>query len=66
MEEKKLDLNTIIGFVLIGAILLFMLWQQQPSPEELASMDQARKEKLSNESSLNNKTLIEMEDKSNA
>ena len=50
MEEKKLDLNTIIGFVLIGAILLFMLWQQQPSAEELASMDHARKEKLSNES----------------
>ena len=28
MEEKKLDLNTIIGFLLIGAILLYMLWQQ--------------------------------------
>ena len=62
MEEKKLDLNTIIGFVLIGAILLFMLWQQQPSADELASMDKAREEKLSNESSLNNETLIEMED----
>ena len=62
MEEKKLDLNTIIGFILIGAILLFMLWQQQPSAEELASMDQTRKEKLSNEPSLDNETLIEMED----
>ena len=25
MEEKKLDLNSIIGFLLIGAILLYML-----------------------------------------
>ena len=35
MEEKKFDFNTIIGFVLIGAILLFMLWQNQPTPEEI-------------------------------
>ena len=35
MEEKKFDLNTIIGFLLIGGILLFMLWQNQPTPEEL-------------------------------
>ena len=42
MEEKKIDLNTVIGFILIGAILLFMLWQQQPTPEELASLEEAR------------------------
>ena len=35
MEEKKLDINTIIGFVLIFGILIFMFWQNQPTPEEL-------------------------------
>ncbi|QWX84553.1 membrane protein insertase YidC [Cellulophaga sp. HaHaR_3_176] len=35
MEEKKIDANTIIGFVLIFGILLFMLWQNQPSDEEI-------------------------------
>ena len=40
MEEKKLDINSIIGFVLIFGILAYMLWQNQPSPEEI----EARKE----------------------
>lgn len=35
MEEKKIDVNTIIGFVLIFGILLFMFWQNQPTAEEL-------------------------------
>ena len=35
MEEKKLDLNSIIGFVLIFAILIFMFWQNKPTPEEI-------------------------------
>ena len=30
MEENKFDLNSFIGFVLIGAILLYMLYQNQP------------------------------------
>ena len=42
MEEKKFDLNTIIGFLLIGAILLFMLWQNQPTPEELEAQKLAK------------------------
>tara|TARA_R110000796_G_scaffold252631_1_gene389159 strand:+ start:37988 stop:39847 length:1860 start_codon:yes stop_codon:yes gene_type:complete len=37
MEEKKIDVNTIIGFVLIFGILLFMFWQNQPTPEEIAA-----------------------------
>ncbi|UBZ11178.1 membrane protein insertase YidC [Leeuwenhoekiella palythoae] len=37
MEEKKFDKQSMIGFLLIGAILLFMLWQNQPSDEELAA-----------------------------
>jgi YidC/Oxa1 family membrane protein insertase len=35
MEDKKLDVNTIIGFVLIFGILLFMFWQNQPTQEEI-------------------------------
>ncbi len=42
MEEKKFDLNTIIGFLLIGGILLFMLWQNQPTPEELEAQKLAK------------------------
>ena len=42
MEEKKFDLNTIIVFLLIGGILLFMLWQNQPTPEELEAQKLAK------------------------
>ena len=42
MEEKKFDLNTIIGLLLIGGILLFMLWQNQPTPEELEAQKLAK------------------------
>ena len=44
MEEKKLDLNSIIGFVLIGAILMYMLWQQSNSPEAIEAREQAEQE----------------------
>ena len=45
MEEKKLDLNSIIGFVLIFAILLFMFWQNKPTPEEIAA-EKAKQEQV--------------------
>ena len=35
MEEKKLDVNSIIGFVLIFGILIFMFYQNKPTPEEV-------------------------------
>ncbi|NHM05293.1 membrane protein insertase YidC [Flavobacterium celericrescens] len=35
MEEKKLDINSIIGFVLISGILLWMLYANTPTAEEL-------------------------------
>ena len=44
MEERKLDTNSLIGFLLIGAILLYMLWQNQPTPEQLAAEQQAKQE----------------------
>ncbi|NKI26338.1 membrane protein insertase YidC [Arenibacter sp. 6A1] len=45
MEEKKLDINSIIGFVLIFGILIFMFWQNQPTPEELEAQ-KAKQEQL--------------------
>ena len=35
MEEKKLDLNSIIGFVLIFGILIWIMYQNQPSQKEI-------------------------------
>ncbi|GGF17917.1 membrane protein insertase YidC [Flavobacterium limi] len=43
MEEKKLDLNSIIGFVLIFGILLWIMYQNQPSDKEIAA-ERAKKE----------------------
>jgi YidC/Oxa1 family membrane protein insertase len=40
MEEKKLDVNSIIGFVLIFGILIYMFYINQPTAEELAEMQQ--------------------------
>ncbi len=45
MEEKKLDINSIIGFVLIFGILIFMFYQNQPTPEELEAQ-KAEQEKI--------------------
>ncbi|MGB7784787.1 MAG: membrane protein insertase YidC [Salinimicrobium sp.] len=33
MEEKKLDINSLIGFLLIGGILIWMLYMNQSAPE---------------------------------
>ncbi|SDX25364.1 protein translocase subunit yidC [Lutibacter oricola] len=35
MEEKKFDINTLIGFVLLGGIMLWWMYTNQPTPEEL-------------------------------
>ena len=35
MEEKKFDINTTIGFVLMGGILIWMLYLNQPTEEEI-------------------------------
>ena len=46
MEEKKLDINSIIGFLLIFGILMYMLWQNQPTPEELEAQEKAKQEQV--------------------
>ena len=35
MEEKKLDINSLIGFILIGGILIWMLYMNQTAPEAI-------------------------------
>ncbi|WP_053991820.1 membrane protein insertase YidC [Mangrovimonas sp. TPBH4] len=46
MEEKKIDVNSIVGFVLIFGILLYMLWKNQPTPEEIAEQEKAKQEQV--------------------
>ena len=46
MEEKKLDLNSIIGFILIFGILIWIMYQQQPTEEEIAAQKKAEAEKI--------------------
>ena len=46
MEEKKHDLNSMIGFALIGAILLYMMYQNKPISEEVAVDSQSTENKL--------------------
>ncbi|MET1260421.1 membrane protein insertase YidC [Flagellimonas sp. DF-77] len=45
MEEKKLDVNSIIGFVLIFGILIFWFYITKPTPEELEA-EKAKQEQL--------------------
>lgn len=56
MEEKKLDTNSIIGFMLIGAILLYMLWQNQPTPEQIAAQNNKQTQVESQNSETNIQT----------
>lgn len=45
MEEKKLDINSIIGFVLIAGVMMWMLYSNAPSQEELAA-EKAKQEQV--------------------
>lgn len=45
MEQKKFDLNSIIGFALIFGILVFIMYQNQPDPKVVAT-EKAQKELL--------------------
>ena len=50
MEEKKNDLSSLIGFALIGAILLYMMYQNQPTPDEFAVEQQSKQAQIDNQS----------------
>ncbi|WP_299435924.1 membrane protein insertase YidC [uncultured Maribacter sp.] len=63
MEEKKLDVKSIIGFVLIFGILLFMFYQNKPTPEEVEAQ-KAKQELLeAKEASENQNPQIAEENK---
>ncbi|OOG65937.1 membrane protein insertase YidC [Flavobacterium sp. A45] len=48
MEEKKLDLNSVIGIVLIIGIFLWMMYQNKPSEAQIAA-EKAKKELVAKE-----------------
>ena len=48
MEEKKLDLNSIIGFILIFGILIWIMYQNKPSEATIAA-EKAKKELVAKE-----------------
>jgi len=45
MEERKLDVKSIVGFVLIGILLVWMIYNQTPSQEEI-NAENAKKEQI--------------------
>lgn len=45
MEQKKFDLNSIIGFALIFGILVFIMYQNQPDPK-VVTAEKVQKELL--------------------
>ena len=45
MEQKKLDLNSIIGFILIFGILIWIMYQNQPTQKEIDA-EKAKKEQV--------------------
>ena len=59
MENKKLDLNSIIGFALIFGILIWIMYANQPSNEEIA-VEKAKKEQVSKEEKVESITKKEV------
>jgi YidC/Oxa1 family membrane protein insertase len=49
MEEKKFDINSLIGFVLLGAIMLWWMYSNQPTPEELEAEKNKKIEQVQEE-----------------
>ena len=58
MEEKKTDINSIIGFTLIFGILIFMFYQNKPTPEELEA-EKAKQEQVEVQSKVEENKLQE-------
>ena len=60
MEQKKFDLNSIIGFALIFIILIFIMYQNQPDPKVVAA-EKAEKQlvvKAAKAKELQDKTVV--------
>ena len=54
MEEKKFDSNSLIGFVLLGAIMLWWMYSNQPTPEELEAEKNKKTEQVQEETITSN------------
>lgn len=68
MEEKKLDINSIIGFILIFGILVYMMYQNSPTEEEIEAQKIAEQEQVEaekKESKQNEAVVTTSEDYSN-
>lgn len=57
MEEKKFDSKTIIGFALIAVIMIWMLYNNSPTPEEIEA-EKARTEQIANQEKESNKLKL--------
>jgi YidC/Oxa1 family membrane protein insertase len=57
MEEKKMDVKSIIGFVLIFGILIFMFYQNRPTPEEIAEKEAQQEQLEATEAAAETKTV---------
>lgn len=60
MEQKKFDVRTLIAFVLIFGILLWIMYQNQPTPEEI-EQSKAKKELVETAENQPTSTQIEAE-----
>lgn len=58
MEEKKLDVKTIVGFVLISGLLMWMMYSNAPTPEKLK--EQEKKEQVEQNKVVETQTPIEV------
>jgi YidC/Oxa1 family membrane protein insertase len=54
MGEKKIDINSVIGYILIFGIILYMFWQNQPTPEQIAEQEKAKQEQVEAEKKVEN------------
>ncbi len=55
MEQKKFDKNSLLGFLLIGGILIWMMYIQKPAPEENKG-EQPKTEQLTEETTSSENT----------
>ena len=58
MEEKKFDINSLIGFVLLGAIMIWWMYSNQPTAEELEAEQKAKTEQVQKEASQQNEATL--------
>lgn len=61
MEQKKFDFRTLLAFVLIFGILLWIMYQNQPTPEQIAE-SKAKQEQVEQQPITQNLTESESEE----